>query len=203
MLKFTIFIKALLINSFILFLSSPTSISQELPVHQNKKKENKEVIAWISFEEAVAKSKKEPRKILIDVYTSWCGWCKHMDAITYEHPEIIKYMNQKYYAVKLDAEQKTPVRFKDKEFIYKPEFKTHELALSLLNNKMGYPTTIFMNESFAILTPVSGFIDAKSMEPLLKYYGGNSHTSKTWEEYQKTFVGVITSKKPAKTKISH
>ena len=36
-------------------------------------------LTWISFEQAVELQKKEPRKILIDVYTDWCGWCKKMD----------------------------------------------------------------------------------------------------------------------------
>ena len=35
-----------------------------------------ESIQWLTMEEAEAKIKKEPRKIFIDVYTDWCGWCK-------------------------------------------------------------------------------------------------------------------------------
>ena len=33
-------------------------------------------IKWLSLEEAYAKTQTEPRKILVDVYTGWCGWCK-------------------------------------------------------------------------------------------------------------------------------
>ncbi len=219
-LNYKVLLKIISINTFILFSCFYSGFPQEASIHHDTKKtklyanssksgnktvavENKEKITWISFEEAVIKSKKEPRKIVIDVYTSWCGWCKHMDAVTYENPEIIKYINQKYYAVKLDAEQKEDIQFKDKKFIYKPEFKAHELAMSLLNNKMGYPTTVFMDEAFAILAPVAGFIDANSMEPLLKYFGDNSHKTQTWEEYQKTFVGVISAEKPSKIKAAH
>lgn len=56
-------------------------------------------ITWMSFEEAVAKSQKEPRKMFIDVYTDWCGWCKRMDATTFQDSIVAKYMGEKFYAV--------------------------------------------------------------------------------------------------------
>ena len=34
-----------------------------------------EKIKWYSFSEAVELNKKKPKKIFIDIYTSWCGWC--------------------------------------------------------------------------------------------------------------------------------
>ena len=40
-------------------------------------------IKWISFEEAVAKTSENPKMILVDLYTDWCGWCKKMDRDTY------------------------------------------------------------------------------------------------------------------------
>ena len=38
-------------------------------------------IAWMTMEEAMAASKRAPRKILIDVYTQWCGPCKTLGPI--------------------------------------------------------------------------------------------------------------------------
>ena len=40
-------------------------------------------VNWLTFEEAVERSKTEKRKIFIDVYTDWCGWCKVMDKNTF------------------------------------------------------------------------------------------------------------------------
>ncbi|MBP9152977.1 MAG: DUF255 domain-containing protein, partial [Flavobacteriales bacterium] len=70
---------------------------------------NQEEIKWVSLEEADALRRTEPRKILIDVYTDWCGWCKKMDASTFKDPKVVAYINANYYAVKLDAEQKEPI----------------------------------------------------------------------------------------------
>ncbi|MBK7335110.1 MAG: DUF255 domain-containing protein [Saprospirales bacterium] len=63
-------------------------------------------LKWHTWEEAVAANKKEPRKILVDVYTDWCGWCKRMDATTFQDQTVMDYLKKNFYAVKLDAEQK-------------------------------------------------------------------------------------------------
>ena len=59
-------------------------------------------LTWISFEQAVELQKKEPRKILIDIYTDWCGWCKKMDKYTYTDQSVINNLNTKYYLVKFN-----------------------------------------------------------------------------------------------------
>ena len=74
-------------------------------------------INWISFNEAYLKCKKNPRPILIDIYTTWCGPCKLMSAQTFNNPQIAKYINDHYYAVKFDAESKDSVKFDKYVFV--------------------------------------------------------------------------------------
>ena len=50
-------------------------------------------IQWMDFEEAVAANKKKPKKMFLDMYTDWCGWCKKMDQSTFINPVIVEYMN--------------------------------------------------------------------------------------------------------------
>ena len=73
-------------------------------------------INWMSLEEAVAAQQKEPRKIVMDVYTKWCGPCKMMMANTFTNASVIEYINSNYYAVKFDAESPDPVTFQGNEF---------------------------------------------------------------------------------------
>ena len=121
----------------------------------NSGEEKESVINWMTFEEAMEKNKTEPRKIFIDVYTDWCGWCKVMDKKTFSNPIIAEYMNDKYYAVKLDAEQREDIEFNGTTFKFVAQGSRgyHELAAALLNGKLSYPTVVFMVEEFYSLHP--------------------------------------------------
>jgi thioredoxin-related protein len=146
---------------------------------------HKGTINWMSFEEAVAQNQKAPRKIFIDVYTNWCGWCKRMDATTFMDSTVSSYMNEHYYAVKLNAETKDTIHFFDKTFVYKPENKSNELAISLLNGQMSYPSFVFLSEKYEMLTPLAGYQQTDQLMRVLRYFGENIYTSKTWDDYAK------------------
>lgn len=146
-------------------------------------------IKWMSFTEAVSLSEKQPKKIFIDVFTKWCGWCKRMDATTFDDPSVSAYMNQHYYAVKLDAETKDTIRFQDKVFVFKPEYKSNEIAVSLLNGQMSYPTVVYLDEKFSMLGPSPGYQTKEQLLPQLKFFAENVYRDKTWEVYQKELAG--------------
>jgi thioredoxin-related protein len=142
-------------------------------------------IKWMSFEQAVALNDQNPKKIFIDTYTEWCGWCKRMDASTFKDSAVVKYMNEKFYAVKFDAESKDTVRFKDKIFVYKPEYKANELALSLLQGKMSYPSFVFMDTNYQLLSPLPGYQTPEALMKVMKFFGDDIYQTKKWEEYEK------------------
>ena len=162
----------------ILFICSMTLLSTQVRADDK--------LTWLTFEQAVELQAKSPKKIIIDVYTDWCGWCKKMDKNTYTNDSVIKQINENYYLVKLNAEQKEDIKFKDKTFTFKPEYKSHELAVSLLSGQMSYPTTVFLDEDFNILTVVPGYLTPKDMNPILKYFGQNIYKSMNWKEYTGT-----------------
>src|SRR5580698_9458396 len=71
-----------------------------------------EEIHWMtSIDELQAKMAQHPKKVYVDVYTGWCGWCKKMDATTFKNPNVVKYINANFYAVKLDAERQDVIHF--------------------------------------------------------------------------------------------
>ena len=150
---------------------------------------NAQEVEWVTFEEAVVRAEKKPKKILIDIYTDWCGWCKKMDRDAYSNPTIAAYINENYYAVKFNAEQKESIEFAGHtfKFIAQGRRGVHELAAALTQNKLSYPTTVFMDEQFRIISPVPGYMDAKGMEPLLKFIGEDrfKDPSTSFAEYQK------------------
>lgn len=150
-------------------------------------------VNWMSIEEAEAAAKEEPRKVIVDVYTDWCGWCKRMDQTTFSNPVIAEYINQNYYAVKLDAEQKDSINFKDHTFKYVAQGRRgyHELAAALLNGKMSYPNIVYMNEQMQVIQAVPGYQDAKSFEKIIKFFGEDHFQDTSWEDFQKNFVSEL------------
>ena len=56
----------------------------------------KEKVQWLTVAEMQAAYKKNPRPILVDLYTDWCGWCKVMDRETYQNDKVVNYINQTY-----------------------------------------------------------------------------------------------------------
>ena len=70
-------------------------------------------IRWISMNEALEAQKEAPKKILMDVYTSWCGPCKLLDKNTFGNKDVIKYVNKNYYPVKFNAEGTESVTYQD------------------------------------------------------------------------------------------
>lgn len=144
-----------------------------------------EKIQWLTMEQAAERIKTEPRKVFIDVYTDWCGWCKKMGKDTFTDPKVAALINKHFYAVKLDAEGKDPITLNGYTYTFKPEYKSHELAVALLQGQMSYPTTVYLDEQFNMITPVPGYLDAKNFAQVLSYFGENHHKSMSWQEYEK------------------
>ncbi|WP_299821536.1 thioredoxin fold domain-containing protein [uncultured Pontibacter sp.] len=144
-----------------------------------------EKIKWLTIEQAAARIKEEPRKVVIDVYTDWCGWCKKMDKSTFTDPEVAALINKHYYAVKLDAEGQEPITLNGHTYTFKPEYRSHELAVALLNGQMSYPTTVYLDEKFNMLAPVPGYLDAKNFSKILRYFGEDHHKQMDFKAYDK------------------
>ncbi|MCA0957865.1 DUF255 domain-containing protein [Muricauda ruestringensis] len=144
-------------------------------------------INWISWDEAVQLSKTEasPKKIFVDVYTDWCGWCKKMDKNTFQNPEVSKYMQDNFYMVKMDAEGKDPIEYQGKTFKYIPSGRRgyHELAAALLQGRMSYPTVVFLDEKLNMLSPVPGYQQVEPFMQIAKYFGENIYKDQDWKSY--------------------
>jgi thioredoxin-related protein len=150
-------------------------------------------IKWYTIQEAEALSKQNPRKIMIDVYTDWCGWCKKMDAETFSHPVIAEFINNHYYAVKLNAESTTEITFNGNtyKFVAQNGKGYHELAAGLLNGRLSFPSIAYLNEKLELLGAVPGYRGPSDMEPLLNYIAEDKFLTQSLEEYQQTFKSKI------------
>lgn len=164
---------------------------------QDKNKEAK--IEWMSFEEAVEANSENQKKFFIDVYTDWCGWCKRMDATTFQNKAIIELLNENYHAVKLDAEMTDTVRLGEEIFVNeKPNQKRnpHQLAIALLNGKLSYPSVVFLDEKGNMIQPLAGYQKAESLEPILTFFAEDKHLEENadFEKYLKNYKNKANNK---------
>ncbi|OBX24212.1 thioredoxin-related protein [Gelidibacter algens] len=147
-------------------------------------------IKWVTFEEALALQKKNPKKIMMDVYTNWCGPCKMLDRNTFQNPDVAKYVNDNYYAVKFDAEGNEVINYKGNSYAnkgYKAEMASrrnsvHDLTHALQVN--AYPTIVFFDENGDMIFPVRGYQNPQQLELYLKMFQNDKHKEmKTQEDF--------------------
>lgn len=150
-------------------------------------------INWISLEEASALQKKNPKKIMMDMYTVWCGPCKLLDRNTFQNKDVANYVNKYYYAVKFNAEGNEEVEFKGKTYTnpnYNPERAkkrngSHELARYF--RIQAYPTIVFLDENLDLLTPLRGYKTPQDLELYLKLFKNNDHKDMDSQEKFNTY----------------
>ena len=63
-------------------------------------------IKWISLKELEIKMKKYPRKVILFFTKKGCPFCKEMKETTLVDQEVIKLINDNYYAIILDGNLK-------------------------------------------------------------------------------------------------
>lgn len=143
-------------------------------------------IKWYTVQEAIELNKKEPRKLLFDVYTNWCYWCKVMDKKTFTDPEVINYINSNFYAVKFNAESKDTIVLDGVKYVnpMNDDDPYHQLAIHLLKGQMAFPSITYANENREFIAVVPGYWQAPDMVNLLRYIAEGRYQQTSWEEYQ-------------------
>jgi thioredoxin-related protein len=140
-------------------------------------------IHWYSLTDAEKLSKDHPKKILIDIYTDWCGWCKRLDATTWKDSNVVKYVNDHFYAVKLNAESHETIHYKGQDFAYDSDSRMNTIAPQFMSQSGGYPTVTYLDEKFQVLSPVPGYMPPDVMMKVLHYFGDNIYLTTDWNSY--------------------
>lgn len=144
-----------------------------------------EEVKWYSIEEAVQLASKEPRVLVIDVYTDWCGWCKRMDATTFSDPAVAEILNKNFYPVKLNAEGKEDIMLGDRTFKFVDNGRRgyHEIAAIVTKGQLSYPTISYVDDQGKVLEAARGYRNVEQFKVYLSYYAGDAYKTKTFEEY--------------------
>lgn len=140
------------------------------------------LVNWMTIEQADKEFQKVQKPFLIDVYTDWCSWCKHMLKTTYSNPNIAAYINTNFYPVQINAETRDTLTFRGKKYESVlvgqrrgKDVYNNTLASALLNNKMSYPTTVFISRDSKLTLPVPSYMNTSQIEPILVYFVEDLH----------------------------
>ncbi|MFM9052388.1 MAG: thioredoxin family protein, partial [Bacteroidota bacterium] len=174
--------------------------------------ESGSLVKWMTLQEAMQKVKTAPRPIILDFYTDWCGWCKHMMKTTYADPGLAQYINSNFYPVKFDAEGKDTIEYLGKTYVpTAPEpRRPHQFAVEMLQGKLSYPSTIFLNgydaekNKFNLSLSAAGYLETRKIEPILIFMLENASRNCNFDDfrvqYEKAFFDSTNADQMAKLK---
>ena len=104
----------------------------------------------LSFADALKQAKKENKLVMVDYYTTWCGWCKVLDKKTYSNQAVGEYADANLVSLKIDAEKGEGV-----ELVRKSKIQ-------------GYPTIIFYDGDGKEVSRVVGYVEASAFLERMK-----------------------------------
>src|SRR5271157_428849 len=106
-------------------------------------------INWQPWSDSVFdRAKKAGRFVLLDLGTVWCHWCHVMEEITYQDPTVIKLINKRYIAVRVDADGRPDLSNRYEDY--------------------GWPATIVFNADGGEIVKRQGYLPPLPMASMLQ-----------------------------------
>ncbi len=170
-------VRAMVILSLGLSLvTAPLAVSA-LPGSPNRAEKPLPKLAWLAFDAAAEKAKRENKHLIVDVYTTWCGWCKVMDRQTYGNKEVADYLTQNFILAKVNGESSA-------ELHYKGEVMSEKVFARRVG-VTGFPTTYFLKPDADIIGGAPGFIPPDNFMIYAKYISTKWYEKGSPQDYLK------------------
>lgn len=144
-------------------------------------------VKWYTWDEAVKLQMESPRIIMVDLFTDWCGWCKRMDADTFENDSVAQVLNTYFYPVKFNAEKEGEINYGGKVLKLRTDLgrnPIHELAYAFVDGKLSYPNFIYFDAQMQRIMISPGYKGPKDVMVELKYAAEGHYKNQSWNDYK-------------------
>jgi thioredoxin-related protein len=132
---------------------------------------------WLAFDAAATRASKEGKHVIVDIYTTWCGWCRVMDRETYGNAQVADYLTQNFVLAKINGESSSKIHWKGRE-ITERQF-AREVGVT------GFPTTFFLKPDLDVLGGVPGFIRPNDFMVYARYVSTRWYEKGKLQDYMK------------------
>ncbi|MCG1035994.1 thioredoxin family protein [Polaribacter sargassicola] len=159
---------------------------------------NAQKINWMTLNEALELQKENPKNIIMDVYTNWCGPCKLLDKNTFQHKDVAAFINKNYYAVKFNGEGNEIISYEGNDYgnpNYDETRANKRNSVHQFANFMGinaYPTIVFIDNKGGLIMPLRGYYGPDSIELYLKLFKDDQYKKITnkeqFDQFNASFV---------------
>jgi thioredoxin-related protein len=132
---------------------------------------------WLAFDAAAARASKEGKHVIVDIYTTWCGWCKVMERQTYGDSEVANYITRNFVLAKVNGESSAKMHWKGQEMT--------EREFTRMVGVTGFPTTFFFKPDLDVVGGVPGFIRPHDFMIYARYVGTRWYEKGNLQDFMK------------------
>lgn len=153
--------------------SNPVKDMHQDIVKAQEAEKNK--LDWYSYEDGMAKARKESKFVMIDFYATWCKWCKKLDSDTYKDPKVAEALKADFVPVKIDAESGNSV-----------VHEMRKMTMSELAEKYdvkSYPAIWFVDKDGKKAKLLNGYLPPDSFLVYLNYMKSGKYKEMEFEDY--------------------
>ncbi len=141
-------------------------------------------LSWQGFEEAFDEAETSKKKVLVDVYAPWCGYCRKMHEEVYPDPEIREYIEANFELTRVDIDVDTDT------LTYRGGYKLSSRMLATLFQTSGTPNTVFLMPDGNFITALPGFAPREQFMTVLKYIASDAYQTQPFQAFMEAENGT-------------
>lgn len=125
-----------------------------------------------TFDDLPRIQSQEQRPIFVFLTADWCRYCKNVESTSFKEKEVIDQLNQNFYTIIFDIEDRQDIKLFGREFKYKStglNTGVHELAelIGTIDGILNTPTIVMFDQNLQIHYQYGGYMSTEEILALL------------------------------------